>query len=208
MTTLFPMIASAFPGDLPRVRGLIQTAAEFLSIASLPILAFTIVAAHRLVALLFGAQFLAATPALPILMGAFVAISFGYLTGSLVVVLGLQRRFLLYAAVGLVVNAGLNLLLIPPYGFQAAAWITLVTELLVMALITRDIVRALSMTPRIGRIARTAAAAATMGAAVWLAQEAGLALLGLVAVSAVTYCAAIFLLRVISPREVQALVRR
>jgi O-antigen/teichoic acid export membrane protein len=207
MTTLFPMIASAFPGDLPRVRGLIQTAAEFLSIASLPILAFTIVAAHRLVALLFGAQFLAATPALPILMGAFVAISFGYLTGSLVVVLGLQRRFLLYAAVGLAVNAGLNLLLIPPYGFQAAAWITLVTELVVMALITRDIVRALSMTPRIGRIARTAAAAATMGAAVWLAQEAGLALLGLVAVSAVTYCAAIFLLRVVSPREVRALVR-
>ncbi len=207
MTTLFPMIASAYPVDLHRVRELIQTAAEFLSIASLPILAFTIVTAHQIVVLLFGPQFLAAAPALPILMAAFVAISFGYLTGSLVVVLGLQRRFLVYAALGLVVNAVLNVLLIPPYGFQAAAWITLVTELVVMVLITRDIIRALSMRPRVARLARTAAAAAVMGIATWLAQSAGVPLLGLVAISGVTYSVAIAGLRVLSLNDVRAILR-
>src|SRR5580700_451198 len=207
MTTLFPMIASAYPADLHRVRELIQTAAEFLSIASLPILAFTIVTAHQIVVLLFGPEFLAAAPALPILMAAFVAISFGYLTGSLVVVLGLQRRFLVYAALGLVVNAVLNVLLIPPYGFQAAAWITLVTELVVMVLITRDIIRALSMRPRVGRLARTAAAAVVMGIATWLAQSAGVPLLGLVAISGVTYSVAIAGLRVLSLSDVRAILR-
>jgi O-antigen/teichoic acid export membrane protein len=189
------------------VRNLIQTAAEFLTIASLPILAFTIVAAHQIVVLLFGPQFVDAAPALPILMGAFVAISFGYLTGSLVVVLGLQRRFLVYAAVGLVVNAVLNVLLIPPYGFQAAAWITLVTELVVMVLITRDITRALGMRPRVSRLARTAVAAAAMGIATWLAQSAGVPLLGLVAISGVTYSIAIMGLRVLSPGDVRAILR-
>jgi O-antigen/teichoic acid export membrane protein len=207
MTTLFPMIASAYPTDLRRVRHLIQTAAEFLTIASLPILAFTVVAAHRIVGLLFGSQFLGATPALPILMGAFVAISFGYLTGSMVIVLGLQRRFLLYAALGLVVNAVLNVLLIPPYGFQAAAWITLATELVVMVLITRDITRTLSMTPRVGRLARTAAAAAVMGIATWLAQRAGVPLLGLVAISGGSYAIAIVVFRVLSPGDVRAILR-
>ena len=45
---------------------------------------------------LFGLQFGSAAPALPILAGAFVSISFGYLVGNMVVVLELQRRFALY----------------------------------------------------------------------------------------------------------------
>ena len=45
MTTLFPLIASSYPGSMDRVRSLLQLAAEYLTIATLPILAFTIVAA-------------------------------------------------------------------------------------------------------------------------------------------------------------------
>lgn len=208
MTTLFPMIASAYPADRTRVRQLAQTAADFLAVASLPILAFTIVAAHRLVLLLFGAQFIAAAPALPVLMGAFVAISFGYLTGGLVIILGLQRRFLLYAALGLIVNAVLNVVLIPPYGFQAAAWVTLVTELVVMSGITHEIMRTLSMSPSLRRISRAAAAAAAMGIVTWLAQSAGVPLLGLVAIAAALYPLGILVLRVVTPAEVRAILAR
>jgi O-antigen/teichoic acid export membrane protein len=207
MTTLFPMIASAHPGDPARVRQLAQTSADFLAVASLPILAFTIVTAHRLVLLLFGYQFIAAAPALPVLMGAFVLISFGYLTGGLVVVLGLQQRFLLYAALALAANATLNIILIPPYGFQAAAWVTLVTELVVMSGITREIMRALPMTPQLGRILRAAAAAAVMGGATWLAQSAGVPLLGLIAIAAVLYTLGVVALRVVTRAEVRSILR-
>lgn len=207
MTTLFPMIAAAYPREEGRVRDLIQTAAELLTIVSLPILAFTIVGAHRIVVLLFTAKFAAAAPALPILMAAFVAISFGYLTGSLVVVLGLQRHFLLYAAVGLALNATLNVIFIPPYGFQAAAWITLITELVVLALLARQIISSLSMHLRVGRLARTALAAGAMGAIAWLAQNAGVGLAGMVLIAGVAYLAAVLLLRVVSVAEVRALLR-
>src|SRR5581483_1637816 len=99
MTTLFPLIAASYPRELGRVRALLQNAGEYLAMASLPALAFTIVAARPIVELLFGGSFAAAAPALPILMGAFVAISFGYLNGNMVVLLRLQRAFFLYAAV-------------------------------------------------------------------------------------------------------------
>jgi O-antigen/teichoic acid export membrane protein len=208
MTTLFPMIAAAYAGRRVRVRELLQTAGEYLAMASLPILAFTIVAAGPIVRLLFGPQFAAAAPAVPILAGAFVSISFGYLAGNMVVILELQRRFVRYAAIGLIINATLNLLLIPRYGFLAAAWVTLVTEVTVMSQIMRTVLRSLSMTPRFGRILRTLLVATVMGLLTWIARLAGVPLAGLVAVAAVIYLPGLFLLGVITPGEVKAVLRK
>jgi O-antigen/teichoic acid export membrane protein len=208
MTTLFPMIAAAYAGNRVRARELLQTAGEYLTMASLPILAFTIVAAEPIVRFLFGVQFLAAAPAVPILAGAFVSISFGYLAGNMVVILELQVRFALYAAIGLAVNATLNLLLIPRYGFLAAAWVTLLTEVTVMSLSMRAVLGSLSMTPRFQRILRTLVAAAIMGLVTWVARLVGVPLAGLAVVAAITYLPALFLLGVIAPEEIRAVLRK
>jgi O-antigen/teichoic acid export membrane protein len=208
MTTLFPLIATSYSRDRERARRLLQIAGEYLAMGSLPALAFTLVAAEPIVTLLFGRQFKDAAPALPILMGAFVSISFGYLAGNMVVLLELQRRFLLYAAVGLVVNASLNILLIPPYGFLAAAWITLVTEVVVMSLTMRDVLGRLAMTPRLGRLGRTLVAALGMGALTWLARSLGAPLLGLFAVAALSYPALLFGLGALTPEELRSVLRK
>jgi len=208
MTTLFPLIASSYPADRARVRSLLQQAAEYLALASLPILGFTIVANHSIVTLLFGASFSDAGPALPILMGAFVSISFGYLAGSMVVILELQRKFLGYAAIALVLNVVLNLLLIPRYGFLAAAWITLATEVTVMSMTARSILRALDMRPQLGRLSRTLAAAALMAGATAGCRAAGLPLAVLVLAAGVSYIVAVGALRAVSPREILAILRK
>ncbi len=208
MTTLFPLIAASYPHDRRRVRELLQVTAEFLTIASLPILAFTIVAAHPIITLLFGSQFGAAAPALPILAGAFVSISFGYLVGNMVVILEIQRQFLAYAAIGLVLNAALNVLLIPRYGFLAAAWVTLLTEASVMSLSMRRVLVTLQMRPRIDRLARTLLAALAMGVIVWLARSAGVALGGLAAIAALSYVPALMLLRVLTRAELLSVLRK
>jgi O-antigen/teichoic acid export membrane protein len=208
MTTLFPLIAAAYPAHRQRVRELLQSTAEYLTMASLPILAFTIVAAEPIVTLLFGAQFAAAAPALPVLAGAFVSISFGYLVGNMVVILEIQRVFLRYAALGLIVNAVLNVALIPRYGFKAAAWITLLTEVTVMSLSMREVLRALEMRPRLQRFARVLAAALAMGVLVGLARAVGAPLGALAAIAAVSYSLALMLLRALTRDELLAVLRR
>jgi len=208
MTTLFPLIAAAYASRRDRVRALLQTAAEYLAMASLPILAFTVVAARPIMILLFGRDFVAAAPALPILAGAFVSISFGYLVGNMVVILELQRRFAQFAAIGLIVNAALNVVLIPRFGFLAAAWITLLTEATVMSSSMRMVLKELEMRPRFGRLLRTLLAAALMGFAVWIAKLAGAPLGGLVVVSAASYLPCILLLRVLTINELRAVMRR
>jgi O-antigen/teichoic acid export membrane protein len=158
--------------------------------------------------LLFGSAFDEAAPALPILMGAFVSISFGYLAGNMVVILELQSRFFRYAAVGLIINASLNILLIPRYGFLAAAWITLATEVVVMSLTMRSVLHQLAMTPRFGHLLRTLIAALTMGVLAWLAQRAGVPLYGLVAIAAFSYPTLLLSLRVLTLKEVRAALRK
>jgi O-antigen/teichoic acid export membrane protein len=208
MATLFPLIASAYPADLPRVRRLLQASAEYLSMGSLGALAFTVVAAKPIMVLLFGARFAPAATALPILMGAFVSISFGYLAGNMVVILGLQRRLLAYATVGLIVNVALNVVLIPPYGFQAAAWVTLITEFTVMSLSMRSVLLRLHMRPKWGRIGRVAAAAAGMGVVVALAHSAGLPLGTLAGLAVAVYLGLLFALGALTPAELAGLLRR
>ena len=160
--TLLPLLSAAYPADPARVRELAQTTADYLAVVSLPALGVALAAAEPLIELLFGSAFVEAAPALPVLMGAFVLICFGYLSGNLIVVLGLQRRFVGYALLGLVVNVGLNLALLPRYGFMAAAWATLATELLVVGLAWRAVLGELQFRPSLRRIGRAASAASAM----------------------------------------------
>lgn len=208
LTTLFPIIASSWPGDPARVRRLLQRAAEYLAMATLPVLAFTIVAAGPVVRLLFGPAYAASTPALPVLMGALVAISFGYLFGYMVVVLRAQRRAIGYAALALVVNVGLNLALVPHFGFVAAAWVTLATEVLVNLLLGRMVLAKLGIRPQLGRFARIALASALSAAAVVGVRAAGGPLAALIAVAGLSYLGSLALLRALALDELIGLLRR
>jgi O-antigen/teichoic acid export membrane protein len=208
MTTLFPLIASAYAHRRDYAKSLLQAAAEYLTMASLPILAFTLVAARPIMVSLFGAQFAPAAPALPILAGAFISISFGYLVGNMVVVLELQRRFAVYAAIALFLNAALNVVLIPRYGFLAAAWVTLLTEFTVMGLSMRMVLKTLHMRPRLGRLLRTLGAALPMGVATLLARLAGIPLAGLAAIALLTYFPCLLALRALTVGEVLSVLRK
>ena len=208
MTTLFPMIAYAYRSRMTQAHSMLQSAGEYLAMASLPVLAFTIVASRPIVTVLFGAKFAGAAAALPMLAGAFVSISFGYLVGHMVVVLELQRRFVLFAAIALVLNASLNLAFIPEFGFVAAAWITVVTELTVMLLSMRMVLRKMRMRPRLGRLWRVSLAACAMGLVTWLAHGEGVPFAALLAVAPLVYLPCLSVLGVLRVDELKRLLAR
>jgi O-antigen/teichoic acid export membrane protein len=131
-------------------------------VVALPALGVALAASGPAIELLFGSEFAGAAPALPILMGAFVVICFGYLSGNMVIVLGLQRRYLAYALIGLFFNVCLNLLLLPRYGFLAAAWTTLATELAVVSLAWGAVLSELHFRPKLGRAFRAVLATTAM----------------------------------------------
>lgn len=208
MTTLFPIISAAYPGNLPRVRRLVQLVIDYLAVFSLPILAFSIVAAKPLLHLLFGPPFEQGANALPVLMAAYVVICFGYVSGNLVITTDLQRRYINYAIVGLVVNVSFNVVLIPIYGYIAAAWITLLTNLVVIVPAMRSVLRRLDTRIVPWRLLRTAAAAAISGTLVGVLQGAGAPFAALVAAMLISYPLVLFSLRVVDTDELRRVLRQ
>jgi O-antigen/teichoic acid export membrane protein len=208
MTTLLPLLGAAWPRDPDRTRRLMQSAADLLLVTALPALAISIAAPAEIVDLLFGDEFEDAAPALPVLMGAFVALSLWHLALNMVIVLGRQRRLIVYTTVGLVVNVALNLVLIPEYGFMAAAWITLGTEALVMALTLTYVLRETGMRLNFRRMVATTVSATVMGVACAGLVAVGVHVVAVGLIGLVIYAAALLVLQAVDPGEIRLLLRR
>lgn len=208
MTTLMPILAVAWTENRERMLRIAWLAAEYLAIGSLGGLAVAIVVAEPLTVLLYGAEFEAAAPALPVLGGAFVFICFGYLTGSLLLIAGMQRRLVTIGLVGLVINVAGNLALVPVWGFMGAAWMTLVTEAIVVGTAAWMLRRALGLGwPVLGRMSRILAAAAVLGVGLGGLRAVGVPLGGLLVAAALAYPGLLFGLRAVDVDELRVLLR-
>lgn len=207
MTTLFPMMAAAVTRDLDRARALVQTALDYLAMVSLPVLAFSIVASRPLLRFLLGSEFTPAAGSLPVLMAAYAAICWGYVAGNMVIVLGIQAKFIRYAIIALVINVALNVALVPSYGYHAAAWVTLITELVVQVLSLRAVLSEIQMRLALARVAQVAAAAALLGGALYGLGLAGAGLVVLIITSLLLYPLLLLGFRALDIAELRSLVR-
>jgi O-antigen/teichoic acid export membrane protein len=208
VATLFPvLVAAGAAADRARLRRLVQQSVDGLLTVGLGALAFCVVCGGQLLALLFGDGFEQAGTALAVLMAAYGAICVGYVMGSLVIVFQLQRRYLAYAVLGLVFNVGLNLWLVPRHGFIAAAWITLATELLVVGLNTRAVLRAMDWRPAPGPVLRAVAAAAVTAALLALLKGVDVPIGVLVPAAALLYPTALTATGALRPHDLIAIAR-
>lgn len=103
------------------------------------LMGFTVAGVNYLLAplainLIAGQDFSPAVPALQLLSLALIASYFNHLNGYTILALGRQWSSLLVAAIALGVNLALNLVFIPRFSFLAAAFITFLTEGLIVIL--------------------------------------------------------------------------
>ena len=87
----------------------------------------------RIVALVYGAGFLRAVPSLRVLALAVPILFLNFGLTHFLIARDLERRNLIFAALMLVVNVGVNLILIPRQAGPGAAWATLITEVALTA---------------------------------------------------------------------------
>ncbi len=207
MVTLFPIMAGLFPADPPRLRRIMQMAIDYLTIVALGGLALTLVAAEPIVELLYGPDYVSGAGVLTILVAAFVPICIGNVAGNMVVAMDLQRRYIWFAALGLALNVPLNLVLIPEYGIEAAAWVTLLTEILVVSLSLAMVLRKIQLRLSLRRIALGLLAATLSALAVWGLREAGAGAIVLVLAMTAIYPPLLILLRAVDLNELRRLLR-
>jgi O-antigen/teichoic acid export membrane protein len=87
-----------------------------------------------IIAILFGPAYADATPVFQVLAWSGLFAAWGVARENWLVAEGLTRFSPMTTALGAVVNVGLNLILLPTYGILAAAWTTLLAQVMVVTL--------------------------------------------------------------------------
>ena len=128
---LFPILVRAWPEEAQRFRAVLRrTVRLYMVVAALVTLEFTIFAA-KAIGLLYGQHYTVGANAARLVVA---SECLGFFAGLAITSLIAMNRNVFYpiaALVGLVLNLGLNLWVIPRWSYLGAAWATLATELVV-----------------------------------------------------------------------------
>lgn len=165
--SLLPPLARFVATRDPRARPLVQRAFDVLVAAAAPLSIGMLVFAEEIVTFTAGDEFADAASALRILAP---YVLFSFAAGVLWRVLlasGRDRTLLRLAITVLVVNVALNAVLIPAYGFEAAAAVAVASEVLGLALVAAASRRE-GLLPSLRYLPVVAVAAGAMVAAILL----------------------------------------
>lgn len=118
-------------GDLSRFREVFGKAFRIITIFAFPIAVGGIIFSYSIASLIGGRDFVAAGAPLQALFVATGIIFWGNLLGRAVIALDLQKRAVLVYLFGVALNVVLNLIFIPKYTYNGAAWTTVATEAMI-----------------------------------------------------------------------------
>jgi len=128
--SLYPFFAEALArGERQSVTHVLETYTRYMIAVGVPLTVGAFLLSNRLTLAFYGAAFAPAAPALWLLVAA-VSVLIIYAPVNSLIVSQMTKTATKITGINLVFNLGLNLLLIPKYGFVAAAVITLCSEII------------------------------------------------------------------------------
>jgi O-antigen/teichoic acid export membrane protein len=131
MAAILPVLASRAPSASDK-QVCLRMATVLCVLAMFPVLILTLLA-KPLVLLVLGNSYAASVPILRLLVWAAIPMFLNYGLNTFLLARDQERAFLWTSSICAVANIVLNLLLIPRYSYYAAAAVTIVTECLLLA---------------------------------------------------------------------------
>jgi O-antigen/teichoic acid export membrane protein len=198
-TSLYPSLARRAVGAPHELPAIYERVLRYLLVLALPIALGTWVLADQIVPFLFRAQYLPAVAALRIVIWVVPLMFASEFLGYVIVIAGNERRVARALIVSTALNIVVNLILVPRFGFRAAAVMTVATEAVLVGQylwLLRGLVGQFSWR---SLLARPLLAAVGMGAVVAL--PLGLPLLLNVGLGALAYAVLLLALGVVGRDE-------
>jgi O-antigen/teichoic acid export membrane protein len=139
------------------------TLAHWIAISALPVIIGLAIFARPAVLILYGSHYLGAVPLIRILMIAGLLAFVSNITGVVLMTQGIVRPQIIFNTISLIANVGGNLLLAPRYGVVVSAWLTVVSEAIVVSYGVVVLRRRLSYPLILGKVWRPTASIAVAG---------------------------------------------
>lgn len=203
VSALFPVIARERSLAEPAARAVSRRAMTLSLLMSLPFAVGAWLVPGPVLVLLFGAEYAGAARSFTWLIATLPVLFVTNLVGNALGAVGRQRAVLVIAGVNVLVNVGLNLVLIPRLDYAGAALATLLTELGALAMFA-FVLRGDLAAMFVGRdVAALVFANAVLAGVVWLAR--GWPVLATIGVGAAAYLAVALALRLVRADDLRAL---
>ncbi len=206
VNSVYPLLSTHHAnGEMGEFKKLYQRAHDFLSLAGVSISTGVILFAPEIVRFIGGNEYYAAVTSLRVLALAFALIWLSNLVNYSLIAVGKQGMLLWIACIGLAVNVSVNLVMIPIYGKEGAAATTALTELTILVGGLVVLGRYMGERPSFwvaGRLLPVAGVTAVVAYALplpWIAE---------MAVFAMLFGAGVAAVRVASPHDIRAMLRR
>jgi O-antigen/teichoic acid export membrane protein len=206
---VYPVLSKLSAGSTGQEHHLklaIEKCLNFLLFCSMPIATLLITAAPAIVGFLYHSpEFVHTIPALQALAPGLVFLYANSLFASTIISTHHEKRITIMAGVALVFNLGLNVFLIPRYQHVGAAWVTTLTELLLLVLSIAFTPRHLLPAKSLWVCVKVLLACAVMAVVLWLLRDFSLLLV--LPASGIAYLASALLLNAIPREDLQTLYR-
>ncbi|CAN5823862.1 polysaccharide biosynthesis protein HsfF [soil metagenome] len=167
MAAAFPLLVAAWPGRIGDLRAVFGGAATLLVTASVGAIAVFTLFAEPAIVLLYGSRFDRAADAARLLVAGQALHFFVTLCIFTLIAVGKNRAYVKAGSVGLVLNIGLNLVLIPRYSFVGSGVATILSEVVVLGILAAVVGRLPGLRPlpwaALGRAATAGAVTVGVG---------------------------------------------
>jgi O-antigen/teichoic acid export membrane protein len=200
LVAVFPVLAAVPRGDRKRMGNLVTQSVRYQLIAAFYFIVCFIFL-PRIAPKLLGEDFQETARVLPIMAAVLVPSTISITMGRVLVATGNQKRVMIATGITLLVNIGLNVLLIPRYASIGAAWAKVAGEVVVALVNVYYVQRYVAPTHMIRSTLRPALAAALVGFVLF--KLPGLRLHEALPLAGVLYVAGLFALRTFSAEELR-----
>lgn len=207
VAALFPRLAGAFSSPEDNLDGPFQRAARWLLALSLPMAVGIWLLAEPLILALLKETYLPAATALAVLGWTLPVWFITFLQGNLLTIIERQKAVAVVGLANMILNIGMNLIIIPRYGFTGAAVTTLITEIIGLTQMFWLLRRNISLTGTAILVLKLAALTGVMGLLVWLLRGR-MNVFAVVALAALVYAPAVVAFGIIPWQEIREIFSR
>lgn len=204
VNTIFPVMSRFHKGNIGNFNWLCRKTVIFILAVTLPVAIGGTILSDKIIFFLYKKAYGNSIGVFQILIWSIIFMVFSAFLCRVLMVLGRQKLYLAISFLGVVINIGLNFLLIPKYGYIGAGIATVVTQILLM-LVYLQVVYKIFKIFEWGKILKIIVACGLMAILVCLLREGNLVLT--ITSSTIAYTICLLGLKVFSNEDL-AMIRK
>lgn len=209
---LLPKFSEDFVNDKEKLKQTFEKSMKYLMMVGLPMAAGIFALSPAFVPQVFGAEFKNSVLPLQILMASLVFMFLTFPIGSLLNAVGRQLRNSMHIGVAVVINAILNIVLIPKYSYVGASIASLISTFVILILgiyVIPQIIKNISLKNTLNILItflKTLVASSLMGFVVYILLDY-IHFIILILIGALSYVCLALVLKIISQEEIKNIIR-